>query len=103
MFGRQMEAQLVISFLLNTQTRGSDELEVLPIGGPHRVGKSNLFWSKGKDGRVCVHFSEILFLGGDDFTDYNLITSAKGFTIEHHNTVLNSSKGRGFVVAEYLN
>jgi hypothetical protein len=31
MFGRQMEAQLVINFLLHAQPHGAEELEVLPI------------------------------------------------------------------------
>ncbi|TVU40334.1 hypothetical protein EJB05_13794, partial [Eragrostis curvula] len=42
MFGRQMEAQLVINFLLHTRAHGTQDLEVLPIIGPGRVGKSTL-------------------------------------------------------------
>jgi len=42
MFGRLIEAQLVINFLLRTQPHGSEELEVLPIVGPRYVGKSTL-------------------------------------------------------------
>ncbi|XP_062186559.1 uncharacterized protein LOC133890129 isoform X2 [Phragmites australis] len=37
MFGRQMEAELIIKFLLHTQPNGSEELEVLPIIGPGKV------------------------------------------------------------------
>nr|CAB3451735.1 unnamed protein product [Digitaria exilis] len=42
MFGRQMEAQHVINFLLHSPPPGGEGLEVLPIVGPFRVGKSTL-------------------------------------------------------------
>lgn len=42
MFGRQMEVQLVIDFLLYAQHSGAEEPAVLPIVGPFRVGKSTL-------------------------------------------------------------
>lgn len=44
MFDRQIEAHLVISFLFHTQPCGSKELDVLPIVGPYRVGKSTLVY-----------------------------------------------------------
>ena len=47
MFGRQMETELVISFLLHTQPYAPKELEVLPIVGPGKVGKTTLV------ARVC--------------------------------------------------
>ena len=47
MFGRQMETELVISFLLHTQPHAPKELEVLPIVGPGKVGKTTLV------ARVC--------------------------------------------------
>ena len=68
MFGRQMETELVISFLLNTQPHGPKELEVLPIIGPGKVGKSTLVAHVCKDARVRDHFSEILFLHGHEQT-----------------------------------
>jgi hypothetical protein len=102
MFDRQMEAHRVISFLLNTQPRGSEELEVLPIICPHEVGKSTLVSHVCKDERVRDHFSEILFLGGHDFTDYDLTTLGKGCTIKHQNHVLNLNKGRGLLVVEFV-
>ena len=42
MFGRQMEVELVLNFLLHTQPHGAEELDVLPVVGPGRVGKSTL-------------------------------------------------------------
>jgi hypothetical protein len=34
MSGRQMEAELILNFLLHTQPHGAGKLEVLPIVGP---------------------------------------------------------------------
>jgi hypothetical protein len=70
MFGRQMEAELVVGFLLHsrrgpTHGHGSSQetaVEVLPIVGPGRVGKSTLVAHVCKDERVRAHFSEIIFL-----------------------------------------
>jgi hypothetical protein len=62
MFGRQMEVEFVINFLLHKQPHGSEELEILPIVGPARVGKSTLVTH-------VDHFSEIFFLHGHEFTD----------------------------------
>jgi len=61
MFGCQIEAQLVINFLLNTQPHGAEKLEVLPIVGPRYVGKSTLVANVCKDERVFGHFSNISF------------------------------------------
>ncbi|RLM92937.1 uncharacterized protein C2845_PM08G01350 [Panicum miliaceum] len=61
MFGRQMEAELLRNFLLCTQPNGAEELEVLPVVGPGRVGKSTLVAHVCNDERVRGHFSEIVF------------------------------------------
>jgi hypothetical protein len=74
MFGRQLETELVINFLLQSWPHDSEELEVLPISGPGRVGKSTLVAHVCKDERVRGHFSKILFLKGPDFTDDDLAT-----------------------------
>jgi hypothetical protein len=100
MFDRQMEAHLVISFLLNTEPLGSEELEVLPIVGPCSVGKSTLVSHVCKDERVRDHFSEILLLSGHDFTNYDLLTLRKGCAVEHQNKVLNTNKDRRLLVVE---
>ena len=67
MFGRQIEAQLVIDFLLYAQHSGAEEPAVLPIVGPFRVGKSTLVAHVCKDERVRGHFSETVFLSDHDF------------------------------------
>jgi ABC-type enterochelin transport system ATPase subunit len=100
MFSHQMEAHLVVSFLLNTQPHGFEELEVLPIVGPHEVGKSTLVSHVCKDERVHNHFSEILLLSGHDFTNYDLATLSKGCAVEHQNRELNSNRDRRLLVVE---
>jgi hypothetical protein len=87
MFGRQVEAELVIKFLLHTQLHSSEELEVLPIVGPPKVGKSTLIAHVCKDERVQDHFSEIVWLNDLDFTDG-----------EHQNQVSNSNKDKRLLV-----
>ncbi|XP_062187561.1 uncharacterized protein LOC133890934 isoform X2 [Phragmites australis] len=103
MFGRQMEAELAINFLLRTQPNGSEELEVLPIIGPGKVGKSTLVAHVCKYERVRDHFSKILFLRGHDFTDDDLATFIEGCAMKHQNGVSNSNKdGRLLVVVELV-
>ncbi|KAJ1287443.1 hypothetical protein BS78_02G010100 [Paspalum vaginatum] len=69
MFGRQVETEFAIKFLLHTQPHVPEELEVLPVVGPGKVGKSTLVAHVCEDERVRDRFSEILWLGDHDFTD----------------------------------
>jgi hypothetical protein len=103
MFGRQLETELVINFLLQSWPHGSEDLEVLPIVGPGRVGKSTLVAHVCKDERVRGHFSKIMFLKGHDFTDADLATLREGFAMEHENRVSNLNKdGRLLLVVELV-
>ncbi|PUZ68239.1 hypothetical protein GQ55_2G009800 [Panicum hallii var. hallii] len=97
MFGRQMESELVINFLLHTQPHGSEELEVLPIVGPGKVGKSTLVAHVCKNESIRDYFSEILFLRDHDFIDDDLSTFRR-FEMIHQNRVSNSNKDRGWLV-----
>ncbi|XP_034582667.1 putative disease resistance RPP13-like protein 1 [Setaria viridis] len=97
MFGRQMESELVINFLLHTQRHGSEELDILPIVGPGKVGKSTLVAHVCKNERVRDHFSEILFLRDHDFTDDNL-SIFRGCATRQQNRTSNSNKDRGWLV-----
>ena len=73
MFGRQMETEHVISFLLHAQpSHGAEEPEVLPIVGPGRVGKTTLVTHVCKDERVRDRFAEIVLLTDLQFTDAEL-------------------------------
>jgi hypothetical protein len=98
MFGRQVESELVTKFLLHTQPHSLQELEVLPIVGPTKVGKSTLVAHVCKDERVQDYFSEILWLHGHDFTDGEL-ASIQGYAMEHQNQVSSKDK-RVLVVVE---
>ncbi|KAK3163553.1 hypothetical protein QOZ80_1AG0005200 [Eleusine coracana subsp. coracana] len=62
MFGRQMEKEEVIGFLL----KPSKELDVLPIIGPREVGKRTLVEHVCLDERVHERFTEIHRLRSDE-------------------------------------
>ncbi|KAG2640483.1 putative disease resistance protein RGA3 [Panicum virgatum] len=101
MFGCQIEAQLVINFLLNTQPHGAEKLEVLPIVGPRYVGKSTLVANVCKDERVFGHFSNILFFRIHGFTDDEVATFREGCATKLQNHMSDSNKdGRLLVVVE---
>ncbi|KAM0850880.1 hypothetical protein ACQ4PT_052772 [Festuca glaucescens] len=59
MFGRQMERQRVLNFLLCSSA--TPDLAVLPLVGPIRVGKTTLVENVCKDESVRDRFSMILF------------------------------------------
>ncbi|KAL6880510.1 hypothetical protein ACP4OV_012075 [Aristida adscensionis] len=97
MFGRQTEKELVIKFLLHSQPHATEELEVLPIVGPGRVGKSTLVAHVCNDQRVRDHFSEIMLLR--DFRDEKLTTLREGFAEDQENCTSRKDK-RMLVVIE---
>ncbi|KAF8713876.1 hypothetical protein HU200_027854 [Digitaria exilis] len=103
MFGRQMEAEVVLTFLLHKQHSGAEELEVLPIVGPGRVGKSTLVAHVCKDERVCDHFSQIIFLHGNDFTDDDLTKLREGRAMKPQSHMSNLNKdGRLLLIVELV-
>jgi molybdopterin-guanine dinucleotide biosynthesis protein len=65
MFGRQMEKEQIIGFLL--QPEPAQDFDVLPIIGPHEVGKRTLVEHACLDDRVRDHhFAKIHHLTSDD-------------------------------------
>ncbi|KAF8776319.1 hypothetical protein HU200_003638 [Digitaria exilis] len=64
MFGRQMEKEHIIGFLL--QPAPDSELDVLPIIGPHEVGKRTLVEHACLDERVRQRFAKIHRLRSED-------------------------------------
>ncbi|KAL6850543.1 hypothetical protein ACP4OV_021170 [Aristida adscensionis] len=62
MFGRQLEKEQIVGFLLQP----ARDLDVLPIIGPHDVGKRTLVEHVCLDERVKQYFPEIRHLNGDD-------------------------------------
>ncbi|XP_037429736.1 uncharacterized protein LOC119295419 [Triticum dicoccoides] len=67
MFGRHVEKEQLINFLLCDDTRHDcAHISILPIIGPHRIGKKTLVQHACKDERVCNRFSHMFFFKGDD-------------------------------------
>jgi hypothetical protein len=98
MFGRQMERQRVLNFLLrSTATPG---LAVLPMVGPIRVGKTTLVENVCKDESVRDRFSMILFFPEGCLGDEGVIdlkeNSINGL-VKHQNC---SSQNRLLVIVE---
>ncbi|CAO2203083.1 unnamed protein product [Urochloa humidicola] len=62
MFGRQMEKEQILSFLLQP----AQDLEVLPVIGPHEVGKQTLVEHVCLEERVRDRFAKIHRLCSDD-------------------------------------
>jgi hypothetical protein len=58
MFGRQMEMEQIMDFLLQEELPIDGNPGVLPIVGPVRVGKSTLIEHACNDDRVRGHFSQ---------------------------------------------
>nr|CAB3455499.1 unnamed protein product [Digitaria exilis] len=85
MFGRQLETELVINFLLGRKPHHGEELEVLPIVGPGRVGKSTLVAHVCKDERVRDRFSQIIFLSDHDLKSEKISLLTEGCTMECQN------------------
>jgi hypothetical protein len=96
MFGRQMETELVIDFLLHSQPHCSEELEVLPIVGRSKVGKSTLASHVCKNERVRDHFSEIFFLHDNDFANDELTTLRDG--LKHPNCLSDTKQDRRLLI-----
>ncbi|WVZ61567.1 hypothetical protein U9M48_011420 [Paspalum notatum var. saurae] len=99
MFDRKVEIELVISFLLQTKSHHVEELDVLPIVGPGKVGKSTLVAHVCRDDRIRDHFSEIVFLTDHDFKDEMLSVHSQGNATEHHICTARKD-GRLLVVVE---
>ncbi|CAM0947417.1 unnamed protein product [Alopecurus aequalis] len=74
MFGRQMEKEMILHFLLSTQPSCSrlDKFDVLPVIGPANCGKSTLVAHVCNDERVRNHFSQIDFFRHGIFRDEDI-------------------------------
>ncbi|CAL5066269.1 unnamed protein product [Urochloa decumbens] len=92
MFGRQVEMEEAINFLLQPDPPGMESLQVLPIVGPARVGKSTLVEHVCYNERVRNHFSSIILCDGYP-------TASEGSrVVKKQNT--NGSYGRSLVILE---
>ncbi|CAN6197689.1 unnamed protein product [Urochloa humidicola] len=102
MFGRQMEMELIMKFLLQgEQDPGDEHLGVLPIVGPANVGKSTLVEHACIDERVRDHFSKIVLLSGGDLVGKGMEALADGAgLIKHENHAESGGGGRALIVVE---
>lgn len=76
MFGRHIEKEQLINFLLYDSHDFTD-LSILPIIGPHRIGKKTLVQHVCKDKRVHDHFSHMFFFRGDDLRKGEFLVNCK--------------------------
>uniref|UniRef100_A0ACD5TEL7 Uncharacterized protein n=1 Tax=Avena sativa TaxID=4498 RepID=A0ACD5TEL7_AVESA len=100
MFGRQMEREQAISFLLRSEPLGNGKFGVLPIVGPALVGKSTLVEHVCNDERVRNHFSLILLYRKDDLQDETAMTFRDHCVIKHQSVA--SGGERSLVVIELI-
>ncbi|CAO2171281.1 unnamed protein product [Urochloa humidicola] len=89
MFGRQMEMETVINFLLRPEGPSSESPGVLPIIGVARIGKSTLVEHVCLDERVRSYFSSIVVFSGEDLAAF------RGFDVIKHQDVTAASHGNG--------
>ncbi|KAF0926068.1 hypothetical protein E2562_021784 [Oryza meyeriana var. granulata] len=108
-FGRQMEVEHIINFLLQPEPPNTSNVDhnlgVLPIIGPSKVGKSTLVEHVCYDERVRNHFSHIIFLTDNDFReDKSLLILCDSGVIKHKTSSSSSTASSGaerlLVVAE---
>ncbi|KAL6842151.1 hypothetical protein ACP4OV_028130 [Aristida adscensionis] len=89
MFGRHVEMEQIINFLMQKGSQyGTINLDVLPIVGPAKVGKSTLIEHVCSDERVHTAFSRIMFFTEEDLS-----------AIKHQNHVSNRDE-RVLVIVE---
>ncbi|TKW30115.1 hypothetical protein SEVIR_2G013600v4 [Setaria viridis] len=69
MFGRQVEMERVINFLLHEEPPVDGKIGVLPIVGPGKVGKTTLVEHVCRDERVRNHFFRIVLLNDYDYRE----------------------------------
>ncbi|GJN17842.1 hypothetical protein PR202_gb04944 [Eleusine coracana subsp. coracana] len=102
MFGRQMEKETIINFLLRSEAAGDGSPGVLPVVGLARVGKSTLVEHVCLDERVRGYFSSIVFFtGGDLIGAGNTAALRNSGVVKHQDlTAASPSHGRSLVVIE---
>ncbi|KAM0825852.1 hypothetical protein ACQ4PT_069244 [Festuca glaucescens] len=101
-FGRQMEMEHIMNFLLQQESAPGavEDLAVLPIIGPGKTGKSTLIEHACHDERVRNHFSQILGLNGNDLEDASVETLRDGGRIKYQNRGMGG--GRTLIIIELV-
>jgi len=102
LFGRQMEMERVINFLMQTEPCTGESTGVLPIIGPKTVGKSTIVAHVYKGENVREHFSRIVLVTHEDVKEGRLATLKDGCLTIYQNNPLHNGKGRLLVIIEVL-
>jgi ABC-type phosphate/phosphonate transport system ATPase subunit len=92
MFGRQMEMERIMDFLMQKEHLGTESVRVLPIVGPTFVGKSTLVAHVYNDPRVRNYFSRIMVISGDDINNENLVSLKDAGVIIHQNNAMGENE-----------
>ncbi|CAL5034544.1 unnamed protein product [Urochloa decumbens] len=92
MFGRQMEMERIMNFLMQNEHQATESGAVLPIVGPVCVGKSTLVAHVCNDARVRNYFSQIMMITTDDINNENLCTLKDGGVMVHQNNASGDKK-----------
>ncbi|CAL5091784.1 unnamed protein product [Urochloa decumbens] len=88
MFGRQMEMDRIMNFLMLVEPSSTKRVGVLPIVGPAEVGKSTLVAHVCNDERVRNNFTRIMLTTQYDFEDKGLTTLDDGVVVYYQNSSL---------------
>ncbi|TVU39948.1 hypothetical protein EJB05_13392, partial [Eragrostis curvula] len=93
MFGRQMEMERIMNFLLQEEAPVAEYPCVLPIIGPGRVGKTTMIEHACNDDRVRNHFSKIVSFSQDSIKDEKRIATLSDCdVIKHHNRAIEEER-----------
>lgn len=92
MFGRQLEMERVITFLLHEEPPRGCHFGILPIVGPGKVGKTTLVEHVRCDERVRDHFTHIIFLNDNDFREDKQFKLTDESRIKHKHGESNEEK-----------
>uniref|UniRef100_A0A0E0AF86 NB-ARC domain-containing protein n=1 Tax=Oryza glumipatula TaxID=40148 RepID=A0A0E0AF86_9ORYZ len=85
LFGRQLEMERIMNFLLKDDATSAENLGVLPIIGQVNVGKSALIEHACDNESVRNHFSQIVCFSDNDLEDANIETLRNRGVIKHQN------------------
>ncbi|KAL6647748.1 hypothetical protein ACP70R_015185 [Stipagrostis hirtigluma subsp. patula] len=99
MFGRQMEMERIINFLMLVEPQSTKNVGVLPIVGPCLTGKSTIVAHVCNDERVRNNFTQIVFITENDLEDKSVTALNDGGAIVHKNNSLNGNE-RVLIVIE---
>ncbi|CAL5077968.1 unnamed protein product [Urochloa decumbens] len=92
MFGRQMEMDRIMNYLMLVEPTCTKHVGVLPIVGPAVVGKSTLIAHVCNDERVRNNFTKIVLTTQYDLKDKGLMTLDDGAVVYYQHNSLNENE-----------